>query len=155
MTSTRLCGRGRAHVRLDAGNSLREFEKTRLLGKRPRGDFKDGELTLSVSSLESDAEASCTWDYVSVLQGGVLGREGEGGIREAELREQTLLEKRCTICMTFGRVAPLSERVSFDELAIKFEASSPRTAESAPITERWRSSRWGLVELETAARGTH
>ena len=41
------------------------------------------------------------------------------------------MEKRCAICMTCGRVAPLSERVSFEDLAIKFEASSLRTAERA------------------------
>lgn len=46
-------------------------------------------------------------------------------------REQTLLEKRNAVCMTCGRVAPLSERVSFEDLAIEFESSSPRTAERA------------------------
>ena len=46
-------------------------------------------------------------------------------------REQTLLEKRNAICMTCGRVAPLSERASFEDLAIEFESSSPRTAERA------------------------
>ena len=33
--------------------------------------------------------------------------------------------------MTCGRVAPLSELASFEDLAIEFEASSPRTAERA------------------------
>ena len=42
-----------------------------------------------------------------------------------------LLEKRNAICMTCGRVSPLSERASFDDLAIEFESSSPRTAERA------------------------
>ena len=46
-------------------------------------------------------------------------------------REQTLLEKRSAICMTCGRVVPLNERASFEDLAIEFESSSPRTAERA------------------------
>ena len=46
-------------------------------------------------------------------------------------REQTLLEKRSAICMTCGRVSPLSEHASFEDLAIEFESSSPRTAERA------------------------
>ena len=33
--------------------------------------------------------------------------------------------------MTCGRVAPLSESASFEDLAIEFESSSPRTAERA------------------------
>ena len=56
-------------------------------------------------------------------------------VREAfaklSFREQTLLEKRSAICMTCGRVSPLSERASFEDLAIEFESSSPRTAERA------------------------
>ena len=62
-------------------------------------------------------------------------------------REQTLLEKRSAICMTCGRVVPLNERASFEDLAIEFESSSPRTAEhAAPGGYRYQADNdgeWG------------
>ena len=129
------------------GNSLREFIKKRGCSEATAGRFlKTAQLTLSVSSLESDAEVSCTWDYVSVLQGGVLAEKVREAFAKLSFREQTLLEKRCAICMTCGRVAPLSERLSFEELAIKFEASSPRTAERA-YRRAVEKLTLGLVEL--------
>lgn len=114
------------------GDSQREFIKKRGCSEAAAGRFlKTAQLTLSISSLESDAEASCTWDYVSILHGGILAEKVRAAFAKLSFREQTLLEKRCAICMTCGRVAPLSERLSFEELAIAFEASSPRTAERA------------------------
>lgn len=101
---------------------------------------------MNVSSLENDTEASYTWDYVSVLQSGVLAEKVSEAFAKLSFREQTLLEKRCAICMTCGRVAPLSERMSFDELAIKFEASSPRTAERA-YNRAVEKLTLGMVEL--------
>lgn len=129
------------------GDSLREFIKkhgcTEATAKR---FLKTAQLALNVSSLENDTEASYTWDYVSVLQGGVLAEKVREAFAKLSFREQTLLEKRCAICMTCGRVAPLSERVSFDELAIAFEASSPRTAERA-YNRAVEKLTLGLVEL--------
>ena len=114
------------------GDSLREFIKKRGCSEATAKRFlKTAQLALNVSSLEIDTEASYTWDYVSVLQGGVLAEKVREAFAKLSFREQTLLEKRCAICMTCGRVAPLSERASFEDLAIKFEASSPRTAERA------------------------
>ena len=56
-------------------------------------------------------------------------------VREAfeklNYREQTLLEKRNAICMTCGRVSPLSTRLTFEELAILFEGSTASGAERA------------------------
>ncbi|MCD7734038.1 MAG: hypothetical protein LUH48_02690, partial [Clostridiales bacterium] len=46
-------------------------------------------------------------------------------------REQMLLEKRNAICMTCGRVSPLSTRSTFEELAVLFEGSSASGAERA------------------------
>ncbi|HIQ87308.1 MAG TPA: hypothetical protein IAD33_07460 [Candidatus Scatomorpha gallistercoris] len=64
-----------------------------------------------------------------------MGQRRAEKVREAfaklSFREQTILERRNAICMTCGRVAPLSERASFEDLAIEFESSSPRTAERA------------------------
>ena len=129
------------------GDSQREFIKKRGCSEAAAGRFlKTAQLTLSVSSLESDAEASCTWDYVSVLHGGILAEKVRQAFAKLSFHEQTLLEKRCAICMTCGRVAPLSERVSFEELATAFEASSPRTAERA-YRRAVEKLTLGLVEL--------
>ena len=46
-------------------------------------------------------------------------------------REQRLLEERNAICMTCGRVSPISERKSFEELAVMFEGSTASGAERA------------------------
>ena len=129
------------------GDSQREFIKKRGCSEAAAGRFlKTAQLTLSISSLESDAEASCTWDYVSILHGGILAEKVRAAFAKLSFREQTLLEKRCAICMTCGRVAPLSERLSFEELAIAFEASSPRTAERA-YRRAVEKLTLGLVEL--------
>ncbi len=93
--------------------------------------LKIAQLKLSASSLENDAEASYSWDYAAVLWDGVRAGKVREAFAELSYREQTLLEKRSAVCMTCGRVSPLSERVSFEDLAIEFEASSPRTAERA------------------------
>ena len=86
---------------------------------------------LSASPLENDVEASYSWDYVDVLWDGIRAEKVREAFAKLSYREQTLLEKRSAICMTCGRVAPLSERASFEDLAIEFESSSPRTAERA------------------------
>ena len=66
-----------------------------------------------------------------MLWDGVRTEKVREAFAKLSFREQTLLEKRNAICMTCGRVAPLSERASFEDLAIEFESSSPRTAERA------------------------
>ena len=93
--------------------------------------LKIAQLMLNSSSLENDAEASYSWDYVDVLWDGVRAEKVREAFAKLSFREQTMLEKRSAICMTCGRVAPLSKRASFEDLAIEFEASSPRTAERA------------------------
>ena len=109
-----------------------EFIKKRGCTKATARKFlKIAQLMLSSSSLENDAEASYSWDYVDVLWDGVRAEKVREAFAKLSFREQTLLEKRNAICMTCGRVAPLSERASFEDLAIEFESSSPRTAERA------------------------
>lgn len=93
--------------------------------------LKIAQLMLSTSSLENDTEASYSWDYVDVLWDGIRAEKVREAFAKLSFREQTLLEKRNAICMTCGRVSPLSERASFEDLAIEFEASSQRTAERA------------------------
>ena len=71
------------------------------------------------------------WDYAEILWNGIQA----GAVREAfeklNYREQTLLEKRNAICMTCGRVSPLSTRLTFEELAVLFEGSTSSGAERA------------------------
>ena len=93
--------------------------------------LKIAQLMLSASPLESDAEASYSWNYADELWDGIRAEKVREAFAKLSFREQTLLEKRNAICMTCGRVSPLSERASFDDLAIEFESSSPRTAERA------------------------
>ena len=109
-----------------------EFIKKRGCSKATARKFlKIAQLMLSTTSLENDAEASYSWDYVDVLWDGVRAAKVRKAFAKLNFREQTLLEKRSAVCMTCGRVAPLSERASFEDLAIEFESSSPRTAERA------------------------
>ncbi len=93
--------------------------------------FMIAQLMLNSSSLENDVEASYSWDYVDVLWDGIRAEKVREAFAKLSFREQTILERRSAICMTCGRVAPLSERANFEDLAIEFESSSPRTAERA------------------------
>ena len=112
--------------------AVEEFIKKRGCSKATARRFlKITQLMLNSSSLENDVEASYSWDYVDVLWDGVCAEKVREAFAKLSFREQTLLEKRSAICMTCGRVAPLSERASFEDLAIEFESSSPRTAERA------------------------
>ena len=116
----------------EQSEAVGEFIKKRGCSEAAAERFlKIAQLTLSVSSLENDAEASYTWDYAAELWDGVRAEKVREAFVKLSYREQTMLEKRSAICMTCGRVSPLSERVSFEDLAIEFEASSPRTAERA------------------------
>ena len=109
-----------------------EFIKKRgCLEATARRFLKIAQLMLNSSSLENDAEASYSWDYVDVLWDSVRAEKVREAFAKLSFREQTLLEKRNAVCMTCGRVAPLSESASFEDLAIEFESSSPRTSERA------------------------
>ena len=140
-----------------------EFIKKRGCSETAAERFlKIAQLTLSVSSMENDAEAGYSWDYAAVLWDGIRAEKVREAFAKLSCREQTLLEKRSAICMTCGRVSPLSERASFEDLAIKFEASSPRTAERAyrRAVEKLTLNLVGLdvlhaVRIERTAPGTY
>ena len=109
-----------------------EFIKKRGCSKATAIRFlKIAQLMLNSSPLENASEASYSWDYVDVLWNGVRAEKVREAFSKLSFREQTLLERRNAVCMTCGRVSPLSERASFEDLAIEFESSSPRTAERA------------------------
>ena len=116
----------------EQSEAVGEFIKKRGCSKATAIRFlKIAQLMLSTTSLENDAEASYSWDYVDVLWDGVRAEKVREAFAKLSFREQTILERRSAICMTCGRVSPLSERASFEDLAIEFESSSPRTAERA------------------------
>lgn len=129
-----------------------EFIKKRGCSKATARRFlKIAQLMLNSSSLENDVEASYSWDYVDVLWDGIRAEKVREAFAKLSFREQTILERRNAICMTCGRVAPLSERASFEDLAIEFESSSPRTAERAyrRAVERLTLNLVELGELHT------
>ena len=132
-----------------------EFIKKRGCSEATARKFlKIAQLMLSTTSLENDSEASCSWDYADVLWDGIRAEKVREAFAKLSFREQTLLEKRSAICMTCGRVSPLSERASFEDLAIEFESSSPRTAEhAAPGGYRYQADNdgeWGEFTLDLA-----
>ena len=132
--------------------AVEEFIKQRGCSKATARRFlKIAQLMLNSSSLENGVEASYGWDYVDVLWDGIRAEKVREAFAKLSFREQTILERRNAICMTCGRVAPLSKRASFEDLAIEFESSSPRTAERAyrRAVERLTLNLVELGELHT------
>ena len=71
------------------------------------------------------------WDYAEILWNGIQAEAVREAFKKLNYREQTLLEKRNAICMTCGRVSPISTRLTFEELAVLFEGSTAGGAERA------------------------
>ena len=86
---------------------------------------EDGEET------GEDVTRDDSWDYAAILTNNVRAAEVRDAFEKLSYREQTLLEKRNAICMTCGRVSPLQDRPSFEELAVMFEGSGASGAERA------------------------
>lgn len=72
-----------------------------------------------------------SWNYADILWNGIRAEAMQTAFEKLTYREQRLLEERNAICMTCGRVSPLSSRKSFEDLAIMFEGSSASGAERA------------------------
>ena len=96
------------------------------------------QVSLYVTAQDEDGEETgedvtrddC-WDYAAILWNGVRAKAVHAAFEKLTYREQRLLEERNAICMTCGRVSPLSERKSFEELAVMFEGSTASGAERA------------------------
>ncbi len=71
------------------------------------------------------------WQYAEILRNSVRARQVEATFGKLSFREQTLLEKRNALCMTCGRTSPMSQRPSFEDLAIMFEGNGADGAERA------------------------
>ena len=78
-----------------------------------------------------DVSRDDSWNYADILWNGIRAKAVREAFEKLDYREQTLLEKRNAICMTCGRVSPLSTRMSFEDLAVQFEGSTASGAERA------------------------
>ena len=81
------------------------------------------------------------WDYAEILWNGIQAEAVREAFEKLNYREQTLLEKRNAICMTCGRVSPISTRLTFEELAVLFEGSTASGAERAYRKIRYNNFR--------------
>ena len=86
---------------------------------------EDGEET------GEDVTRDDSWDYTAILWNGAQAETIRAAFEKMTYRERRLLEERNAICMTCGRVSPISERKSFEELAVMFEGSTASGAERA------------------------
>ena len=80
---------------------------------------------------DEDVTRDDSWDYTAILWNGIQAEAVQAAFEKLTYREQRLLEERNAICMTCGRVSPLSERKTFEELAVMFEGSTASGAERA------------------------
>ena len=86
---------------------------------------EDGEET------GEDVTRDDSWDYTAILWNGAQAKTVQAAFRKLTYREQRLLAERNAVCITCGRVSPISERKSFEELAVMFEGSTASGAERA------------------------
>lgn len=86
---------------------------------------EDGEETAE------DVTRDDSWDYEAILWNGAQADTVRTAFEKLTYRERRLLEERNAVCMTCGRVSPLSQRKSFEELAVMFEGSTASGAERA------------------------
>ena len=96
------------------------------------------QVSLYVTAQDEDGEETGedvtrddSWDYTAILWNGIQAEAVRAAFEKLTYREQRLLEERNAICMTCGRVSPISERKSFEELAVMFEGSTASGAERA------------------------
>lgn len=96
------------------------------------------QVSLYVTAQDEDGEETSedvtrddSWDYTAILWNGIQAEAVQAAFEKLTYREQRLLEERNAICMTCGRVSPLSERKTFEELAVMFEGSTASGAERA------------------------
>ncbi len=78
-----------------------------------------------------DVTRDDSWDYTAILWNGIQEEAVQTAFEKLSYREKRLLEERNAVCMTCGRVSPLSRRRTFEDLALMFEGSSASGAERA------------------------
>ena len=84
---------------------------------------EDGEET------GEDVTRDDSWNYAGILWNGIQAKEVAAAVEQLSYKEQWYLEKRNAICMTCGRVSPLSTQSTFEDLAVDFEGTTASGAE--------------------------
>ena len=70
-----------------------------------------------------------SWNYAEILWNGIQAKAVTAAFEQLSYKEQWYLEKRNAICMTCGRVSPLSTQSTFEDLAVDFEGTTDSGAE--------------------------
>ena len=68
-------------------------------------------------------------NYAEILWNGIQAKAVTAAFEQLSYKEQWYLEKRNAICMTCGRVSPLSTQSTFEDLAVDFEGTTASGAE--------------------------
>lgn len=84
---------------------------------------EDGEET------GEDVTRDDSWNYAEILWNGIQAKTVAAAFEQLSYKEQWYLEKRNAICMTCGRVSPLSTQSTFEDLAVDFEGTTASGAE--------------------------
>ena len=98
---------------------------------RSRESFYITEQDEDSEETGEDITRDDSWDYTEILWNGIRADAVQKAFEKLDFREQTLLEKRNTICMTCGRVSPWKDRPTFEDLAVMFEGTTAGGAERA------------------------
>ena len=70
-----------------------------------------------------------SWNYADILWNGIQSKAVAAAFEQLSYKEQWYLEKRNAICLTCGRVSPLSTQSTFEDLAVDFEGTTANGAE--------------------------
>ena len=70
-----------------------------------------------------------SWNYADILWNEIQAKAVAAAFDQLSYKEQWYLEKRNAICMTCGRVSPLSTQSTFEDLAVDFEGTTASGAE--------------------------
>ena len=70
-----------------------------------------------------------SWNYADILWNGIQAKAVAAAFDQLSYKEQWYLEKRNAICMTCGRVSPLSTQSTYEDLAVDFEGTTASGAE--------------------------
>ena len=76
-----------------------------------------------------DVTRDDSWNYAEILWNGIQAKAVTAAFEQLSYKEQWYLEKRNAICMTCGRVSPLSAQSTFEDLAVDFEGTTASGAE--------------------------
>lgn len=85
--------------------------------------FNRSQVSFCVTAQDEDGEKTGedvtkddSWDYVSILWNDIRAETVWTAFEKLTYREQRLLEEHNGVCMTCGRVSPISKCKSFEKL---------------------------------------